>query len=108
MTSIPKMFGVTVPGFPLLLPSMPVDLQRHLATSDAPTTDQIVELDVRELGPPKPLTETLERLETMDSGVLVQYNDRVPQFLSPKLEDRGYTFETVETADAVVTTIWKE
>lgn len=39
----------------------------------------------------------------MDNGVLVQYNDRVPQFLYPKLDDRGYEYET---DDAVVTAIW--
>jgi hypothetical protein len=40
--------------------------------------------------------------------VLVQYNDRTPQFLFPRLEDRGFAYAAVETdaTDAVVTAIW--
>jgi uncharacterized protein (DUF2249 family) len=78
-----------------------------VADSDAPAEEPIEQLDVRQLGPPEPLSETLERLVEMDGGVLVQINDRAPQYLYPKLEDRGYTYETVETDDATVTIIWE-
>lgn len=65
-------------------------------------------LDVRDLPPPQPLQRTLERLTELDSGtVLVQYNDRAPQFLYPKLTDRGYNYDTVETDGRVVTAIWR-
>ena len=65
-------------------------------------------LDVRSLGPPEPLANTLERLaELPEETVLVQRNDRVPQFLFPKLEDRGYVHETLERDDEVVTVIWR-
>ena len=65
-------------------------------------------LDARDLPPPKPLRETLERLEAMADGtVLVQFNDRVPQHLYPRLSDRGYRFETIDD-DVVVTAIWRE
>ncbi|MFB6121393.1 MAG: DUF2249 domain-containing protein [Halobacteriaceae archaeon] len=75
--------------------------------TDAPDGTR-TRLDVRELPPPEPLAETLERVEEMDPGtVLVQLNDRAPQHLYPKLIDRGYEYETVETADAVVTAIWE-
>jgi uncharacterized protein (DUF2249 family) len=77
--------------------------------TDAPTSGETVSLDVRNLGPPKPLRETLERVETLGDGdVLVQYNDRTPQFLFPRLEDRGFAYAAVETdaTDAVVTAIW--
>ena len=64
-------------------------------------------LDVGNLGPPKPLKNTLERLAELDDDtVLVQLNDRAPQHLSPKLEDRGYEYETAEMEDGVVTAIW--
>ena len=75
----------------------------------APTDLETVTLDVRNLGPPKPLRETLERVEALDADdVLVQYNDRTPQFLFPRLEDRGFAYAAVETdaTDAVVTAIW--
>jgi len=63
-------------------------------------------MDVRDLGPPKPLKNTLERLvELDDDSVLVQINDRAPQHLYPKLDDRGYEYETVAVDDAVVTVI---
>jgi len=74
--------------------------------TDAPATQRVEELDVRQLGPPKPLSKTLERLTEIDETVLVQYNDRAPQHLYPKLEDRGYQYETVETDEMTVTVIW--
>jgi hypothetical protein len=39
--------------------------------------------------------------------MLVQVNDRAPQHLYPKLEDRGYDYASVEVGDAVVTGIWQ-
>ncbi|MEZ3168324.1 DUF2249 domain-containing protein [Halorubrum ejinorense] len=67
-----------------------------------------VSLNVRELGPPKLLRETLERVETLgDDDVLIRYNDRTPQFPFPRLDDRGFAYAAVETdeTDAVVTAI---
>ncbi|WP_123624061.1 DUF2249 domain-containing protein [Halorubrum sp. CSM-61] len=76
--------------------------------TDAPADRPVETLDVRELGPPEPLRQTLELLADLpDETVLVQRNDRAPQFLYPKLDDRGYARETVETDDAVVTAIWR-
>jgi len=78
-----------------------------LERTDAPANRPVETLDVRELGPPEPLRRTLELLADLpDETVLVQRNDRAPQFLYPKLEDRGYAYETGETDDAVVTAIW--
>lgn len=73
----------------------------------APENRRAETLDVRQLGPPKPLTETLERLADLEETVLVQVNDRAPQHLYPKLDDRGYTYETVGIGDAMVTVIWQ-
>nr|WP_225307781.1 MULTISPECIES: DUF2249 domain-containing protein [unclassified Haloarcula] len=73
------------------------------APVDAPTE----RLDVQSLGPPKPLKQTLERLADLDDEtILVQFNDRAPQHLYPKLRDRGYDYESVEADDAIVTVIW--
>jgi len=64
-------------------------------------------LDARDLPPPQPLQNTLERLAELDAGtVLVQRNDRAPRHLYPKLSDRGYEYETVECDDVVTTVIW--
>jgi TusA-related sulfurtransferase len=83
----------------------PVD---ELAETDAPLDRPLETLDARELPPPEPLQNTLERLtELPDETLLVQYNDRVPQHLFPKLDDRGYEHETVEREDDVVTAIWR-
>ncbi|WP_226482983.1 DUF2249 domain-containing protein [Natrinema amylolyticum] len=77
--------------------------------TDAPNDRPRETLDVRSLGPPNPLQQTLERLvELPDETVLVQRNDRAPQFLYPKLEDRGYRYETTELEDEVVTVIWND
>lgn len=76
--------------------------------TDAPTGRPTETLDVRELGPPEPLTQTLELLADLPSEtVLVQLNDRAPRFLYPKLQDRGYAFETIETDDCSVTVIYR-
>ena len=76
--------------------------------TDAPEDRPRKLLDVRSLGPPEPLARTLERLaELPEETLLVQVNDRAPRFLYPKLEDRGYRFETVESDGAVVTVIWQ-
>ncbi|WP_049925041.1 DUF2249 domain-containing protein [Halopiger goleimassiliensis] len=75
--------------------------------TDAPTERPREVIDVRTLGPPEPLKNTLETLEELpDETVLVQRNDRVPQFLFPKLDDRGYAYESVEFESEVVTVIW--
>ncbi|MFW6434906.1 MAG: DUF2249 domain-containing protein [Halovenus sp.] len=87
---------------------MSVDANQIIEETDAPADEPIEELDVRDLGPPKPLSETLERLAEMDGGVLVQFNDRAPQHLYPKLADRGYSYETRESGDAVITLIWQD
>lgn len=66
-------------------------------------------LDARELPPPQPLQNTLERLAKLDTEtVLVQLNDRAPQHLYPKLTDRGYEYETIAADEHVVTVIWRE
>lgn len=80
-----------------------------LNRTDAPADAPLETLDVRKLGPPKPLRETLELLPDLDDEtVLIQYNDRTPQHLYPKLDDRGYSYETVEATDVTTTVIWKE
>jgi len=79
-----------------------------VAETGAPSKAPRETLDVRELGPPKPLANTLERLVDLDDEtVLVQLNDRAPQHLYPKLDDRGYEYATVERDDVTVTTIWR-
>lgn len=81
----------------------------YLSKTDAPAGASTERLDARELPPPQPLQNTLERLVEMDdSAVLVQLNDRRPQHLYPKLEDRGYEYETFEEDGDVVTVIWTE
>ena len=53
-------------------------------------------LDVRDLEPPEPMVRTLAALETLAAGEsLLQVNVRVPQFLLPQLEKRGFTYEAV-------------
>jgi uncharacterized protein (DUF2249 family) len=97
---------------------------------DAPSGRPTSEIDVRQSPPPEPLTRTLERLTELHDGaadetaadsdstgrdttpsgppVVLQHNDRVPRHLFPKLDDRGFEYDYVETADHVVTAIWKE
>jgi len=74
---------------------------------DVPSGTPTEQIDVRELGPPGPLKETLETLtEIGDDVVLVQLNDRTPQHLYPKLDDRGYEYGTIEREGVTITAIW--
>ena len=104
--SVPNAFGVNdgrVGTEPSPMPRETTILEATDAPSDRPTET----LDVADLGPPEPLRKTLELLgELSDETILVQRNDRVPQFLLPKLDDRGYAYDAVETDDGVVTAIW--
>jgi hypothetical protein len=84
-----------------------MDATTAIERTDAPDDGEAIELDVRNLGPPEPLTQTLETLETLDGDVLVQFNDRAPEFLFPKLDDRGFAYDTVENDEMTVTTIWE-
>lgn len=82
--------------------------ETHLAEFDAPSDRTVDFLDARDLPPPEPLQETMTRLADLDGEtVFVQLNDRVPQFLFPKLDERGVDYETIETDDGVLTAIWE-
>lgn len=102
------MFGDTFQSHKNRMGDVKIDPEQVVAETDAPAGEPVEELDVRSLGPPKPLSETLERLETIDLGILVQYNDRAPQHLYPKLEDRGYRYETCEIDESTITVIWED
>ena len=86
----------------------PTDIvRRAVDETSAPASAPRERLDARDLGPPEPLKQTLELLTELDDDtVLVQCNDRAPQHLYPKLDDRGYAYGTVELDEAVVTVIW--
>jgi uncharacterized protein (DUF2249 family) len=63
----------------------------------------VVILDVRELEQPEPMVRTLEALERLPRGsTLVQLNVRVPRFLLPTLEERGFEYQVNEEQDGVV------
>lgn len=63
----------------------------------------VVVLDVRGLEPPEPMVRTLAALESLAPGAtLLQINVRVPQFLLPMLEERGFTYEVREQAPGLV------
>ena len=65
-------------------------------------------LDVRGLQPPEPLERTLEALDGMPAGrTLLQINDRVPAFLLPLLDERGYRYRIGEDARGTLVTIWR-
>jgi uncharacterized protein (DUF2249 family) len=65
--------------------------------------DGAVVLDVRGLEPPEPMVRTLAALEALPRGqTLVQLNLRVPQFLLPRLEERGFVYEVREQGPDLV------
>lgn len=65
--------------------------------------DDIVIVDVRDLEPPEPMVRTLEALAELPRGkTLLQINERVPQFLLPKLAERGFVYEVREQSPGLV------
>lgn len=73
-----------------------------LPPNEEPDSGVIV-LDVREMEPPEPMVLTLEALETLPpDGTLLQINVRVPQFLLPLLEERGFSYEVRQQAPDLV------
>ncbi|AUV83986.1 hypothetical protein C2R22_13200 [Salinigranum rubrum] len=85
-----------------------IDAPAIISKTSAPDNHPWETLDARDLPPPQPLQNTLERLADLDTGtVLVQLNDRAPQHLYPKLTDRGYEYETLEMDGIVATVIWR-
>ena len=86
-----------------------VELPDIEADIDVPNGRPRATLDARDLPPPQPLQQTLERLVELDDDVvLVQMNDRAPKHLYPKLTERGYEYGTTEVDAGVVTAIWRE
>lgn len=74
----------------------------HVPAAD-PGDDDVIVLDVRGLEPPEPMVRTLEALAELPPGkTLVQLNVRVPQFLLPKLDERGFTYEIREQGTDLV------
>lgn len=60
-------------------------------------------LDVRQMSPPEPMELTLLVLEKMPKDAeLVQLNERIPQFLLPILEERGFSHEISKGPDPEV------
>lgn len=94
-------------AWPEQTPMAEADTEPGLRETAAPTDRPVDRLDASDLPPPEPLRQTLERLASLDDRVvLLQYNDRTPRHLFPKLDDRGYEHESVESGDGVVTAIW--
>lgn len=78
---------------------------RELATGDqsAEAGEGVIILDVRGMEPPEPMVRTLAALEALPPGAtLLQINERVPQFLLPKLAELGFTHEVREQTEGVV------
>lgn len=70
---------------------------------DESAGEDVLVLDVRGLEPPEPMVRTLEALETLPEGhTLVQLNVRVPQFLLPQLDERGFAYEIREQSPGLV------
>jgi uncharacterized protein (DUF2249 family) len=65
-------------------------------------------LDVRGLLPPEPLERTFAALETLPADdALLQVNERVPAFLIPELDDRGYSYRIEHDERGTLVTIWR-
>lgn len=88
-------------------PASPPTTDEANGRGDAVPADDpnVIILDVRGLEPPEPMVRTLAALETLPpDGTLIQLNVRVPQFLLPQLEARGFTYE-IRPQDGALTRV---
>ena len=75
------------------------------AADAVPAEEGTVVLDVRGMEPPEPMVRTLAALESLPAGeTLVQVNERVPQFLLPRLAELGFEYEVREPPNGPVRT----
>ena len=79
------------------------------STGCPPAATEIVELDVRELGPPEPMMRILEALNTLpQGGLLVVHHHREPMLLYDKLGERGFRWQVVRLGEQeYIVKIWK-
>jgi len=83
----------------------PQDSPAPVAAPPASTGSDVQVLDVRGLEPPEPMERTLAALEQLPAdATLVQVNERIPRFLLPLLEERGFTYEVRSQDDRLVRT----
>src|SRR5690606_16340491 len=69
----------------------------------ASPSDDVAGRGVRNLEPPEPMMRALAALDPRPPGrTLVQRTVRVPQFLLPLLEERGFTWEIREQSAELV------
>jgi uncharacterized protein (DUF2249 family) len=70
---------------------------------------QEVVVDARGLEPPQPMQRILEALAALPAGAALRARtDRRPMLLYPKLDERGYRYETREAdGDGYETRIWR-
>ena len=64
---------------------------------------KVKQIDVRHLEMPQPMITILQELEILPAGMALLVNHkRVPQYLLPQLEDRGYSIALKEVAPGAV------
>ena len=74
----------------------------------AAATGHVRTIDVRGLAPPEPIERPLVALDALPAGWrLRQVNVRVPAFLLPLLDERGFRYTVDDRGDHVVTEIWR-
>lgn len=84
-------------------PARPNGLPVHNCATPRPEPADVHVLDVRGVEPPEPMQRTLEALAELEPGhTLVQINTRVPRFLLPELESRGFQYTVHEEQEGVV------
>jgi uncharacterized protein (DUF2249 family) len=77
-----------------------------LGSAEPSTVAEII--DVRGLTPPEPMEPTLAALEHLPRGqALVQINERIPVFLLPVLEERGFAYAIADDPRGYRTAIWR-
>lgn len=87
--------------YPATEDAAPAPVAEKSVAGDADGEVQV--LDVRDLEPPEPMLRTLAALETLPAGAtLVQINARVPQFLLPQLNARGFSYEIREQEPGLI------
>ncbi|NOY48972.1 MAG: DUF2249 domain-containing protein [Chlorobi bacterium] len=78
-------------------------LELDFGQTEGEFAGKMTEVDVRDMEMPMPMVTILEEIEKLPNGhALYVHHKKLPQYLIPELEDRGYSWVSKEVDDANV------
>ncbi len=82
-------------------PTTEKEVEMNFEMAEKKFEGKMTEVDVRDLEMPMPMVTILEEIEKIESGgALYVHHKKLPQYLIPEMEDRGYKWVSNEVDEA--------